>query len=67
MDIAGIALVHALAQGAGMITDLDLSQKGMELIKFMEEFVTCIIYRLDTSFPSMAITNHHLDVENSFA
>jgi hypothetical protein len=49
MDIAGIALVHALAQGAGMITDLDRSQKGTELMKFMEQFVTCIIYRLDTS------------------
>ena len=51
MDIAGIALVHGLVQGAGMITDLDLNQKGMVVMKFMEEFVTCIVYRLDTSLP----------------
>jgi hypothetical protein len=52
MDIAGIALVHGLVQGAGMITDLDLNQKGMELMKIMGEFVTCCMYRPYTSRPS---------------
>ena len=37
MDIAGIALVHGLVQGAGMITDLDLIQKGMDVMKFIQE------------------------------
>uniref|UniRef100_A0A453HTT5 Splicing factor U2af large subunit n=1 Tax=Aegilops tauschii subsp. strangulata TaxID=200361 RepID=A0A453HTT5_AEGTS len=32
MDIAGIALVHGLVQGAGMITDLDLIQKASESV-----------------------------------